>query len=104
MVSNCDFCHHCEFVHRQLTIFFSCFHQDDGYEETAIGVYWVTDGLDRCLVGFLPRHCIRHRRHYNGRAAQVVEFYARSESPTERHRSYKNCGVCMAAMLEMRRI
>ena len=33
---------------------------EDGDEETAVGVYWVTDGIDRCLVGFLPRHCVKH--------------------------------------------
>ena len=28
----------------------------DGKEEMAIAVYWVTDGIDRCLVWFLPCH------------------------------------------------
>ncbi|KAG7346671.1 hypothetical protein IV203_005740 [Nitzschia inconspicua] len=34
------------------------FWKDEGVEETAIGVYWVTDCIDQCLVGFLPRHCM----------------------------------------------
>ena len=29
-----------------------------GKEETALGVYWVTDGVDHCHVGFLPRHMV----------------------------------------------
>ena len=28
----------------------------NGYEQSAVGVYWVSDGVDRCLVGFLHRH------------------------------------------------
>jgi hypothetical protein len=33
-----------------------------GYrEEMAYTVNWVTDGQDRCRVGFLPRACTSHR-------------------------------------------
>ncbi len=30
--------------------------QVEGREETAITAYWVTNGVDPCHVGFLPRH------------------------------------------------
>jgi hypothetical protein len=33
---------------------------DDGKEDTALAVYWVGDGIDRCRVGFLPRHLVKH--------------------------------------------
>ena len=55
---------------------------DADVEEMAIGVHWVTDGIDRCLVGFLPCHCVRHKQKYEGRVAQVVEFLKLSESPS----------------------
>ena len=61
---------------------------DAGKEEPAVGVYWVTDGVDRCLVGFLPRHCIFHRKDFDGKLAQVVEFLGSSESPSARQRSH----------------
>ena len=32
----------------------------DGHEETAIAWYWVTDGIDRCRVGFLMHHMVAH--------------------------------------------
>ncbi len=32
----------------------------DGKKETAIAAIWVTDGCDRCCVGFLPRHMVAH--------------------------------------------
>ena len=31
-----------------------------GIEETAIAANWVSDGIDRCRVGFLQRHLIKH--------------------------------------------
>jgi hypothetical protein len=27
-------------------------------EQTALAVYWMTDGIDRCRVGFLRKHLI----------------------------------------------
>jgi hypothetical protein len=32
----------------------------DGKEEKTIEVVWVTEGMDRCRVGFLLRHMVRH--------------------------------------------
>ena len=83
-------------------LFYFVFPQSSGAgaEESAIGVYWVTDGIDRCLVGFLPRHCVRHFDQYEGRIAQVVEFLKSWESPSARRRSHLKRGVCMAAFLE----
>ena len=74
---------------------------DAGVEESAIGVYWVTDGIDRCLVGFLPRHCVHHKQKYDGRVAQIVELLKDSDSPSARRRSHLKRGVCMAAFLQL---
>jgi hypothetical protein len=54
---------------------------DDGKEESALAAYWVGDGIDRCLVGFLPRHLLKHANDYDGRLAQVLDMYAGSDSP-----------------------
>ena len=43
----------------------------EGREETAIAVVWVTDGMDCCRVGFLPRHMVKHAARYDGSLAQV---------------------------------
>ena len=32
----------------------------EGKEETAIAAIWVMDGIDRCRIGFVPRHMVRH--------------------------------------------
>lgn len=73
---------------------------EQGKEESAIGVFWVTDGIDRCLVGFLPRHMVKHKAKYDGRVAQIVEFLKDSTSPSQRRRSYANRGMCLAAFLQ----
>jgi hypothetical protein len=43
----------------------------EGKEESAIAVYWVTDGIDRCLVAFLRRHLVKSKEEYDGKLAQV---------------------------------
>ena len=45
----------------------------DGEEQTALAVYWVTDGIDRCRVGFLRRHLLKHKKDYDGKLAQIVD-------------------------------
>jgi hypothetical protein len=44
----------------------------EGKEETAITAILVTDGIDRCRVGFVPRHMVRHATRYKGALAQVT--------------------------------
>ncbi len=50
----------------------------DGKEEKAIEVVWVTEGMDCCRVGFLPRHLVRHAARYNGALAQVTRVFNRN--------------------------
>jgi hypothetical protein len=69
----------------------------EGKEETAITAIWVTDGIDRCRVGFVPRHMVRHAARYDGALAQVTRVF--SDNPeicdtTERRMFFKNKGYC----------
>ena len=72
----------------------------NGTEETAVAVYWVTDGVDQCKVGFLPRHLIKHKDNYDGKTAQIVEFLENSTCPSARAKSLRNMGIARAALLE----
>ena len=72
----------------------------NGTEETALAAYWVTDGVYRCKVGFLPRHLIKHKDNYDGKTAQIVEFLDTSTCPSARAKSLRNCGIARAALLE----
>jgi hypothetical protein len=74
--------------------------EDDDTEETAIAAFWVSDGIDSCRVGYLPRHCLKHWKQYEGRLAQVIDLYKDSESPTKRRRHHRNLGCCLAVMID----
>ena len=73
-----------------------------GNEESALAVYWISDGIDRCRVGFLPRHLTKHWQLYDWRIAQVVDVYEGSESPTKRRKNTRNCGFCEAVLIDNR--
>jgi hypothetical protein len=71
-----------------------------GKEESAIAAYHVSDGIDRCRVGFLPRHLVKHWKQYEGVLAQVIQVYSKeSDSPTSRKKFHHNKGCCVAAVI-----
>ena len=65
-----------------------------GKEETALAVYWVTDGVNCCCVGFLPRHMVKYKEAYDGQLAQVVEFLSESNIHEINARNHHGKGVC----------
>ena len=74
----------------------------EGKEETAIVAIWVTDGIDRCRVGFLPRHMVRHAARYDGALAQVTRVFSSDPETcdtTERRLFFKNKGYCRATII-----
>ncbi len=71
-----------------------------GKEESALAVYWISDGIDRCCVGFLPRHLVKQWQQYDGRIAQVVDLYQESDSPTKQCKNVQNCGCCEAVLID----
>lgn len=73
-----------------------------GKEESALAVYWISDGIDRCHVGFLPRHLLKQWQQYDGRIAQVVDLYRESESPAKRRKNARNYGCCEAVLIDNR--
>ncbi len=77
----------------------------DGCKEMAIAAYWVSEGIDRCNVGFLPRHMVKQAVRYDGVLAQVTRVF--SNNPTcsdsaERSMFHKNKGCCLAAIIVCR--
>ncbi len=67
--------------------------QVEGQEETAIAAYWLTDGVDCCHVGFLPRHMVKQAECYDEAFAQVTRVF--NADPTccntaERRAFHKN--------------
>jgi hypothetical protein len=72
-----------------------------GKEESAIGAFWVSDGVDQCLVGFLRKHLVPHAIFYNGLLAQVTEVFDKdlSESPRKKAMCRNLRGCCLAAII-----
>jgi hypothetical protein len=74
----------------------------EGREETAIAAVWINDGVDRCRVGFLPRHMLRHAARYDGAVAQVTRVFSgdpEASDTAERRAFHKNHGCCLAAII-----
>ncbi len=75
-------------------------------KETARVAYWVSDGIECCHDGFLPRHMVKHAVRYDGVLAQVTHVF--SDDPTcsnsaEHHIFHKNKGCCLAAIIAWRK-
>ena len=71
----------------------------DGKEESAIAAFWVSDGIDRCRVGYLPKFHVTLWKSLE-HAAQITEIYTEdSESPTKRQKHYRNSGCAIGALI-----
>ncbi len=58
--------------------------------------------MDRCRVGFLPRHLVKHATSYDGSLAQVTLVF--SADPTccdlaERRMHHHNRGYCLTTII-----
>ena len=72
----------------------------NGHEQSAVGVYWVSDGVDRCLVGYLHRQQVKHLNKLEDALCQVTEVYSdNSDSPTKWHKHKKNFGCAIVAIV-----
>ena len=57
-------------------------------------------GMDRCLVGYLHHHQLKHLNKLEGALCQVTEVYSdNSDSPMKRHKHKKNFGCAIAAIV-----
>ena len=69
-------------------------------EETAIAAFWVSDGVDRCRVGYLPKFHVKHWKLLEGALAQIIEVYHQeSDSPTKRQKCRRNSGCAVAGLI-----
>ncbi len=74
----------------------------EGKIETVVSAYWVTDSLERCRVGFLPRFLVaKNGDKVNGLLAQVTEvFDTHHPSTAIREKVHRNHGFCHATILD----
>jgi hypothetical protein len=72
---------------------------DDEIEEK-IAVHLISDGIDACCVGYLPRTFLHLAGKLNHRVAQVTEMLTLSDSSSTRKKSRENYGMCRAALID----
>ena len=69
-------------------------------EQSAIAAFWVSDGIDRCRVGYLPKAYVKNWKQYDGALVQVIEVYsAESDSPMKRQKFHRNHGLAVAVVI-----
>jgi len=73
--------------------------EDNGTERPAIAVVWVTDGVERCRVGFLPKCYLKKAPYFEGKLAQVTGFLHDSDNTTDRRRSHQCGGIARACLI-----
>jgi hypothetical protein len=74
----------------------------DGQEETAISCYWVTDGIDRCCIGFLKCHMVKHAGHFDGALVQVMKIFSADphvSDTAERKMHHQNHGCTLGTIV-----
>ena len=65
-----------------------------------IAAVWVTDGADRCILGYLPDKYMGFADVLEGRLAQVVDIFFLSGCTIKKHYSDAHSGVCLAAIID----
>ncbi len=71
----------------------------DGREETAIAAIWVTDGIDRCRIGFLKQHMVRHAVHFEGALVQMTRILSGSCDSAECCMNHHYRGCCLGTII-----
>ena len=69
-------------------------------EETALTVNWVSDGIDRCRVGFLPKAYVPHAKQWDGALCQVI-FVGAADDPSSVvcRKCHRCCGYARLAVI-----
>jgi hypothetical protein len=68
----------------------------DGVERPAVAAYWVTDGIDRCRVGFNKAELTEtrsSREEYDGRLVKVVAICGKNSESSEDCAAARRCLV-----------
>ncbi len=69
-------------------------------EEMALAINWVSNGIDRCRVGFLPKAYVPHAKLWDGVLCQVV-FVGSADNPSSvvRRKCHQYCAYTRVAVI-----
>ena len=69
-------------------------------EQSATAAFWVSDGIDRCCIGYPPKAYVKNWKQYDGALVQVIEVYsAESDSRTKCQKFHRNHGLAVAVVI-----
>ena len=69
-------------------------------EQSAIAAFWVSDGIDHCCIGYLPKVYVKNWKQYDGALVQVVEVYSGdSDSPMKHQKFHRNHGLAVGVII-----
>ena len=69
-------------------------------ELSAIAAFWVSNGIDCCCIGYLPKADVKNWKQYDGALVHVVEVYSGdSDSPTKCQKFHRNHGLAVAVII-----
>ena len=69
-------------------------------EQSAIAAFWVSDGIDRCHIGYLPKAYVKNWKQYDSALVQVIEVYSGdSDSPTQHQKFHRNHGLAVGVII-----
>ena len=69
-------------------------------ENTIYEAVWVTEGIDMCKVGFLPKAYVEHGSIYDGVLCQILDRKLPNDtSATVRRNWHCNCGYAIAVII-----
>ena len=57
-------------------------------EQSAIAAFWVSEGIDCCHVGYLPKAYVKNWKQYDGALVQVVEVYSGDSDSSMNHQKF----------------
>ena len=57
-------------------------------EQSTIAAFWVSDGIDCCCVGYLPKVYVKNWKQYDGALVQVVDVYSGDSDSLQSTRSF----------------
>jgi hypothetical protein len=71
-----------------------------GREEPALVVYWVTDGIGTCCIGFLPWHMNHQAAHHDDVLGQISATFSGTHLNYAVHEKWhRNMGFCHEAII-----
>ena len=69
-------------------------------EQSAIAAFCVSDGIDHCRIGYLPKAYVKNWKQYDGALVQFIEVYSGdSDSPTKCQKFHRDHGLAVAVII-----